>query len=80
MPRTTPPWEAKRKHLVKNQDVTDSKYGCKPAERSAKDIIQYGAINLDKTAGPTSHEVAAWTKKILHLSCIGHGGTLEAQA
>ena len=78
MPRTTPPWEAKRKHLVKNQDVTDSKYGCSPEERSAKDIIQYGVINLDKTAGPTSHEVAAWTKKILPLSSIGHGGTLEA--
>ena len=80
MPRTTPPWENKRETLVKNQDVTDSKYGCRPEERSAKDIIQYGVINLDKTAGPTSHEVAAWTKKILHLSCIGHGGTLEAQA
>ena len=80
MPRTTPPWEIRRETLVKNQDVTDSKYGCKPEERSAQDIIRYGAINLDKTAGPTSHEVAAWTKKILRLSCVGHGGTLEAQA
>jgi H/ACA ribonucleoprotein complex subunit 4 len=80
MPRTTPPWENKRETLVKNQDVTDSKYGCKPEERSAQDIIRYGVINLDKTAGPTSHEVAAWTKKILRLSCVGHGGTLEAQA
>ena len=80
MPRTDPPWETTRETLVKNQDITDSKYGCKPEERSAKDIIRYGVINLDKPAGPTSHEVAAWTKKILKLSCIGHGGTLEAQA
>ncbi len=34
-------------------------------------------INLDKPAGPTSHEVAAWTKKILKLTSIGHGGTLD---
>jgi H/ACA ribonucleoprotein complex subunit 4 len=66
--------------MVKNQDITDPRYGCKPDERSAKETIQYGVINLDKTAGPTSHEVAAWTKKILKLSCIGHGGTLEANA
>jgi H/ACA ribonucleoprotein complex subunit 4 len=77
MPRTNPPWQAKRETMVKNQDVTDPRYGCKPEDRSAKDTIQYGVINLDKTAGPTSHEVAAWTKKILKLSCIGHGGTLD---
>jgi H/ACA ribonucleoprotein complex subunit 4 len=80
MPRTNPPWQIKRETMVKNQDVTDPRYGCKPEDRSAKHTIQYGVINLDKTAGPTSHEVAAWTKKILKLSCIGHGGTLEAQA
>jgi H/ACA ribonucleoprotein complex subunit 4 len=78
MPRTNPPWETKRETLVKNQDATDPKYGCKPQERPARDIIKYGVINLDKPAGPTSHEVAAWTKKILKLSGIGHGGTLEA--
>ena len=77
MPRTSPPWETKRQTLVKNRGVTDPKYGCKPEERSAKDMFLYGAINLDKAAGPTSHEVAAWTKKILKLACIGHGGTLD---
>jgi len=54
------------------------RYGRKPMERSAADYIRYGVVNLDKPAGPTSHEVAAWTKKILKLSCVGHGGTLEA--
>jgi H/ACA ribonucleoprotein complex subunit 4 len=46
-------------------------------ERPAEDYIRYGVINLDKTAGPTSHEVAAWIKKIMHLTRIGHGGTLD---
>ncbi len=77
MPRTAPPWETKRKTLEKNRDVTDPRYGCKPEERIAADIIRYGIVNLDKPAGPTSHEVAAWTKKILKLQSIGHGGTLD---
>ncbi len=78
MSRTTPPWEIKREQVIKNEDMTDPKYGRTPAERSPEDFVRYGVVNLDKPAGPTSHEVAAWTKKILKLSCIGHGGTLEA--
>ncbi len=77
MPRTLPPWEIKRELLTKNEDSTNPKYGCKPSERPAKQYMQFGTINLDKPAGPTSHEVAAWTKKILKLETIGHGGTLD---
>ena len=77
MPRTTPPWEKKREVHVKNEDRTDPKYGFKPEERPPEQYIRYGIINLDKPAGPTSHEVAAWTKKILKLEVIGHGGTLD---
>ena len=79
MPRTSPPWETKRETLTKSEDQTNPKFGHKPSERPAKEYIQYGVINLDKPAGPTSHEVAAWTKKILKLSIIGHGGTLDPQ-
>jgi H/ACA ribonucleoprotein complex subunit 4 len=78
MPRTVAPWESKRELHVKAEDATNPKYGHSPAERPAEEYIRYGVINLDKPAGPTSHEVAAWTKKILRLECIGHGGTLEA--
>ncbi len=78
MPRTAPPWEIKREQLVRTEDETDPKYGHIPNERPPKEYIRYGVINLDKPAGPTSHEVAAWTKRLLHLECIGHGGTLEA--
>ena len=77
MARSTPPWEIKREMLTKAQDTTDPKYGHRPSERPAKEYIQYGTINLDKPAGPTSHEVAAWVKKIMHVSAIGHGGTLD---
>jgi H/ACA ribonucleoprotein complex subunit 4 len=77
MPRTTPPWETKRELQIKAKDITDPKHGHKPSERPAAEYIRYGVINLDKPAGPTSHEVAAWTKKIMHLQHIGHGGTLD---
>jgi H/ACA ribonucleoprotein complex subunit 4 len=78
MPRTLPPWEYKRELLVKNEGTTDPAHGHKPDERPGAEYIRYGVTNLDKPAGPTSHEVAAWAKKILHLTRIGHGGTLEA--
>ena len=77
MPRTTPPWETKREVHIKHEDTTDSKYGHKPEDRPGDQYIRYGVINLDKPAGPTSHEVAAWTKRILKLDVIGHGGTLD---
>jgi len=77
LPRTVPPWENTREMRIKAQDTTDPKYGHTPSERPAEDYIRYGVINMDKTAGPTSHEVAAWIKKIMHLTHIGHGGTLD---
>lgn len=78
MPRSVPPWEVKRELVVKAEGETDPKYGCKPEERPAKDYVKFGVVNLDKPAGPTSHEVAAWVKRLLGVQNVGHGGTLEA--
>lgn len=77
MPRTVAPWEIERELLVKAEGRTNPRYGYNPEERPAEDYIRYGVINLDKPAGPTSHEVAAWVKRILGLQRVGHGGTLE---
>ena len=77
MPRTVPPWEIKRELHIKNEDRTDPKFGHKPLQRPAEQYIRYGVINLDKPAGPTSHEVAAWAKRIMKLEVIGQGGTLD---
>lgn len=76
MPKTVPPWEIKRELLVKVEEKTDLRYGHRPEERPAEEYVKYGLINLDKPAGPSSHEVAAWVKRILNLQHIGHGGTL----
>jgi len=42
-------------------------------------LLNYGLILLDKPAGPTSHEVVAWTKRILEIPKAGHSGTLDPQ-
>jgi H/ACA ribonucleoprotein complex subunit 4 len=78
MPRTAAPWEIEHRLLVKAEDKTDPSYGCKPEDRSGEDCLKCGVVNLDKPAGPTSHEVAAWVKRILKIQRVGHGGTLEA--
>jgi len=77
MPRLTAPWEIKRKLLVKAEEETDPRYGCKPTERPVEEHIRFGVINLDKPAGPSSHEVTAWVKRLVGLGQAGHGGTLD---
>jgi len=78
MKSTTAPWDARRKLLIKAEEKASPQYGCKPEERPIKDYIRLGIINLDKTAGPSSHEITAWVKRILNITHAGHGGTLEA--
>ncbi len=71
------PSEIKRETLVKSQDTTDERFGKKPSGRAIEEYIQKGVINLDKPAGPTSHEVTSYVKKILNLDKAGHSGTLD---
>jgi len=78
MPRSVAPWGVSRELLVRAEDKTDQNFGCRPEDRKASELLRFGVINLDKPAGPTSHEVAAWVKRILELRHVGHGGTLEA--
>jgi H/ACA ribonucleoprotein complex subunit 4 len=74
------PFDEKRKHLIKVQVKTNPNYGKMPHERSLKEHLEYGLVNLDKPSGPTSHQVDAWIKKILNLDKVGHGGTLDPNA
>ena len=62
---------------MKAEEETDPNHGCNPSDRPAKEFIKFGVINLDKTAGPSSHEVTAWVKRLLGLGHAGHGGTLD---
>ncbi len=73
-----PPWTVTRELLTKSEAETDPSYGCKPEERPYADMLRFGVINLDKPPGPSSHEVAAWVRRLLGVKQAGHGGTLEA--
>ncbi|MHA1200452.1 MAG: hypothetical protein ACTSQF_14105, partial [Candidatus Heimdallarchaeaceae archaeon] len=58
-----------------SSDTTDYKWGKIPTERSIKELLDYGIINLDKPPRPTSHEVVSYVKKMLNLKKAGHSGT-----
>jgi H/ACA ribonucleoprotein complex subunit 4 len=71
------PSEEERRLIVRSQPETDPAFGCPPGDRSIREYIRYGVVNLDKPRGPTSHEVVAWVKRILGIGKAGHGGTLD---
>jgi H/ACA ribonucleoprotein complex subunit 4 len=60
-----------------NDDVTKNKYGHYPNNRPLNVLLDNGIILLDKPSGPTSHELVAWTKRILGITKAGHSGTLD---
>lgn len=66
-----------RKMLVLDEEPSDPDHGWAPSERPAQVVLEYGLIPLDKPRGPTSHEVVAWTKKLLGVDKAGHSGTLD---
>lgn len=74
---TTLPSLKQRKRLIKASATTNAHYGKAPADRTVRELLQNGFINLDKPAGPTSHQVVAWVKEILRVEKAGHGGTLD---
>jgi H/ACA ribonucleoprotein complex subunit 4 len=58
-------------------EETNKEWGLPPENRSINLYLRYGFIVIDKPRGPTSHEVAAWVKRILNLDRAGHSGTLD---
>jgi H/ACA ribonucleoprotein complex subunit 4 len=63
-----------------DDDVTDEAYGHYPDRRPVSSLLDYGLILIDKPAGPSSHEIVAWIKKILCIQSAGHSGTLDPGA
>ena len=63
--------------LVRTGHYTPIPCGRTPLRRSLPDYIKYGCLNLDKPSNPSSHEIVAWTKRILRVEKTGHSGTLD---
>ena len=62
---------------IKTSHYTPIPSGSTPNSRPIKTYLNYGVINVDKPANPSSHEVVAWIKRILELEKTGHSGTLD---
>jgi len=73
----TPPWEKRRRVLVRLEAETNPDYGEDPYRRSIERLLRLGVINLDKPRGPTSHELSARIKALFEARRAGHGGTLD---
>jgi len=58
-----------------------------PDERSVAGLLSFGVVNLDKPAGPPSHQVAAWVRRLTNdalaalaaprIDDVAHAGTLD---
>jgi len=67
----------RRRRLIKEDAETNPFFGKEPNKRSIEELLENGIVIIDKPAGPTSHQVSAWVKEILHIKKAGHGGTLD---
>ena len=64
-------------HVLDDAPSTDDAFGTAPDDRSLEQRLASGFILIDKPAGPTSHQLAAWARDMLGLERLGHGGTLD---
>jgi H/ACA ribonucleoprotein complex subunit 4 len=62
---------------IRSAHYTPIPSGSSPLKRELKKYLNYGFINLDKPANPSSHEVVAWIRRILRVEKTGHSGTLD---
>merc|ERR1719361_142426 len=63
--------------IVRATKYTPIPAGCTPQKRPMNQYLNYGFLNVDKPARPSSHEVTAWTKRFIGASNAGHAGTLD---
>ena len=66
-----------REIVVRKEGKTNVKFGCDPNNRAINELIHYGIINVNKSQGPTSHQISDYLQKILGITKAGHSGTLD---
>ncbi len=63
--------------IEKTESATDERYGVAPGERTVVQLLRLGIVNLDKPAGPSSHQATNWARDIVAAKKAGHSGTLD---
>src|SRR5512142_3070229 len=70
------PFERREKTVLTKRQAS-SQHGKHPSERTVEELIHNGIVVIDKPDGPSSHQVSAYVKQILHIDAAGHSGTLD---
>jgi len=71
------PSEHLRDRLIKVSVETNPYHGKSPDKRTVTELIQNSIILLDKTSGPTAHQIDSWVREIFSVKKVGHAGTLD---
>ena len=71
------PWMPYRGERVVLYREEHALAGDSEGEGSVEELLGNGIINLDKPAGPTSHQVVSWVRDMVEVTRTGHAGTLD---
>ena len=63
--------------ILEKNAKTSPDHGTIPSERTIDQLLESCFILLDKSPGPSSHQVSAWARDMMGLEKLGHGGTLD---
>ena len=63
--------------ILEKDAKTSPDHGTTPSERTIEQLLESCFILLDKSPGPSSHQVSAWARDMMGLEKLGHGGTLD---
>ena len=63
--------------VIEENVETSTTHGCSPENRTIEQLLESCFILLDKSPGPSSHQVSAWARDMMGLEKLGHGGTLD---
>ena len=63
--------------VIEENAETSPNHGCSPENRTIEQLLESCFILLDKSPGPSSHQVSAWARDMMGLEKLGHGGTLD---
>lgn len=63
--------------ILEKDAKTSPDHGTVPSERTVEQLLESCFILLDKSPGPSSHQVSAWARDMMGLEKLGHGGTLD---
>ncbi|MGB1475001.1 MAG: RNA-guided pseudouridylation complex pseudouridine synthase subunit Cbf5 [Candidatus Poseidoniaceae archaeon] len=63
--------------ILEKDAKTSPDHGTIPEERTIEQLLESCFILLDKSPGPSSHQVSAWARDMMGLEKLGHGGTLD---